>query len=55
MKAASIVILLPLLSVLIVSLYLAGGVSRTAALVLLAISVIGGIAGLLSRRDSRTG
>jgi len=47
MKAALFVILLPLMSVLIVSLYAAGGASRTVALVLLVVSVIGTIAGLL--------
>jgi len=49
MKAAGIVILLPLLSVLIVSLYVAGGSSRTAALVLLAVSAIGLLTGLVKR------
>ena len=50
MKAALFVILLPLMSVLIVSLYVAGGASRTAALVLLVVSVIGTVAGLLRRQ-----
>lgn len=54
MKAAGIVILLPLMSVLIVSLYVAGGASRTAAMVLLLVSVVAGIVGLLSRRGVRT-
>jgi hypothetical protein len=53
MKSAGIVILLPLLSVLIVSLYVAGGASRTAALVLLAASVIGLPATYLWKRYSR--
>lgn len=50
MKAALFVILLPLMSVLIVSLYVAGGASRTAALVLLVVSVIGTVTGLLRRQ-----
>ena len=50
MKAALFVILLPLMSVLIMSLYVAGGASRTAALVLLVVSVIGTVAGLLRRQ-----
>jgi hypothetical protein len=51
MKSASIVILLPLMSVLIVSLYLAGGAWRTVALVLLTASVIGGLASLVLKRS----
>jgi hypothetical protein len=47
MKAALFVILLPVMSVLIVSFYVACGASRTVALVLLIVSVIGAIAGLL--------
>ena len=39
MKAAGIVILLPLISVIIVSLYVHGGAARIAALVLLASSI----------------
>jgi hypothetical protein len=54
MKAAGIVILLPLMSVLIMSLFVAGGPSRTAAVALLLVSVVAGIAGLLSRRGTRT-
>jgi hypothetical protein len=50
MKAAGIVILLPLMSVLIVSLYVAGGESRTAALVLLGASVVGVLVGLRWKR-----
>jgi len=53
MKAAGIVILLPLMSVLIVSLYVAGEASRTAALLLLAVSVIGLLTGLMKRSGSR--
>ena len=53
MKSASIVILLPLMSVLIVSLYVAGGAARTAALVLLAASVIGVLARLIRRQNPR--
>lgn len=52
MKAAGIVILLPLISVLIVSLYVHGGASRIAALVLLVASVIAAVAGLVLRRKS---
>jgi hypothetical protein len=54
MKSASIVILLPLLSVLIVSLYVAGGASRTAALVLLAASLVGGVVSLIRKRNPRS-
>ncbi len=53
MKAAGIVILLPVMSVLIVSLYVAGGASRIAALVLLAVSAIALLTGLLKRSASR--
>jgi hypothetical protein len=53
MKSAGIVILLPLLSVLILSLYVAGGVPRTAALVLLAATVAGGLAGLILKRSPK--
>jgi hypothetical protein len=53
MKAAGIVIVLPLMSVLIVSLYVQGGASRAAALILLGASVVGAIAGFLSRRSAR--
>jgi hypothetical protein len=52
MKSASIVIVLPLMSVLIVSLYVAGGASRTAALGLLAASVVGGLVGFGRKRTS---
>ena len=53
MKAAGIVILLPLMSVLIVSLYVRGGTSRTAALLLLAISAIAFLMGLVKKNSSR--
>jgi positive regulator of sigma E activity len=53
MKSAGIVILLPLVSVLIVSLYVAGGASRAAALILLGASVVGAVAGFLWRRNAR--
>jgi hypothetical protein len=53
MKAAWIVILLPLMSVLIVSLYVRGGTSRTAALLLLAISAIAFLMGLVKKSSSR--
>jgi hypothetical protein len=52
MKAAGIVILFPLMSVLIVSLYVHGAASRIVALVLLVVSVIGLVAGLVLRRGS---
>jgi hypothetical protein len=51
MKSASLVILLPFLSVLILSLYTAGGVSRKAALILLGVSVIGLLAGFILKRS----
>lgn len=50
MKSASIVILLPLMSVLIVSLYVSGGRLRIAAFALLAASLIA-VAGLLIRKS----
>jgi hypothetical protein len=52
MKAAGIVILFPLISVVIVSLYVHGGISRIAALVLLVGSVVGGVAALIWKRPS---
>jgi len=52
MKAAGIVILFPLMSVLIVSLYVHGGTSRIAALLLLVGSVIAAVAGLVLKRKS---
>jgi len=53
MKAAGIVILLPLMSVLIVSLYVRGGTSRGAALLLLATSAIALVMGFLKKSGSR--
>jgi hypothetical protein len=53
MKAAGIVILLAVLSVLIVSRYVAGGTLRIAALVMLGASAIGAVVGLLQKRSSR--
>lgn len=53
MKAAGIVILFPLTSVIIVSLYVHGGASRIGALVLLSVSVVGLIAGLVCKRTRR--
>jgi hypothetical protein len=50
MKAADIVILLPVLSVLIVS---PGGTLRIGALVMLGASAIGAVVGLLQKRSSR--
>jgi hypothetical protein len=52
MKSASIIILLPLMSVLILSLYVHGGASRIAALVLLVGSVVGALAGIVLKRKS---
>ena len=42
MKAAGVVILLPLMSVLIVSLYVTGGASRVVALVVLVVQLVTG-------------
>lgn len=53
MKAAGIVILFPLISVLIVSLYVQGGASRIAALVLLVATVFGLLAGVVWKRAGR--
>jgi len=50
MKSAGIVILFPLISVIIVSLYVHGGASRIAALVLLAASFVGVLAGFIWKR-----
>jgi uncharacterized membrane protein len=47
MKAAGIVILFPLISVIIVSLYVHSGAFRTAALMLLAASLVGVLASLV--------
>jgi hypothetical protein len=52
MKSASIVILLPLMSVLVLSLYVAGGRMRMAAFALLAASLIAG-AGLVMKKSLR--
>jgi hypothetical protein len=49
MKSMGVIVLFPLLSVIILSLYGAGGASRVVAVVLLAVSVVG-IAGLLLKR-----
>ena len=53
MKSAGIVILLPLMSVLIVSLYVHGGAARAAALILLGAGVVGAVAVFLRRRNAR--
>jgi hypothetical protein len=53
MKAVAIVILFPLLSVITVSLYVHGGTSRIAALVLLMGSVVGVLAALIWKRTQR--
>jgi hypothetical protein len=47
MKTAAIVILFPVMSVVIVSLYVHGAASRIVALVLLVAGVIGVLAGFL--------
>jgi hypothetical protein len=49
MRSMGVIVLFPLLSVIILSLYARGGASRVAALVLLAATVVG-IAGLLLKR-----
>lgn len=51
MKAAGIVILFPLISVLIVSLYVQGGASRIVALVLLTASLVGSLTGFVLNRS----
>jgi len=51
MKAAGIVILFPLISVIIVSLYVHGGTSRIAALVLLVATILAVLAGLIRKRS----
>jgi hypothetical protein len=43
--------LFPLLSVVILSLYMAGGSARRAALILLAVSVVGGLVGFILKRS----
>ena len=53
MKAAAIVVLFPLISVVIVSLYVHGGTSRIAGLVLLLACVVGALAGLIWKRTRR--
>ena len=53
MKAAGIVILFPLVSVIIVSLYMNGGASRIGAVVVLGACVVGGLAGLVWKRTRR--
>jgi hypothetical protein len=50
MKAAGVVILFPLMTVLIVSLYAVGGASRVAALVLLAGSAVVLVSGFVKSR-----
>ena len=53
MKAAGIVICFPLMSVIIVSLYVHGGASRVAAVILLVSSTVGALAGLVWKRIRR--
>jgi hypothetical protein len=52
MKPAGVVILFPRISVIIVSLYIHGGASRIAALVLLAGSVLGIAVSLIRKRSA---
>jgi len=52
MKSMGLIVLLPFLSVIILSLHAAGGASRVAALALFAASVAGAIAGLFLKRHS---
>jgi hypothetical protein len=52
MKSMGVIVLFPLLSVIILSLYAMGGASRVAALVLVAASVVGFVGLLLRRRPS---
>jgi hypothetical protein len=54
MKSASIVILLPLMSVLIVSLYVSGGTSRNVTLALLSACVVGLVAAFALKRTGRS-
>ena len=53
MKAAAIVIMFPLISVIVVSLYVHGGASRVVALVLLATGLVGLLASLIWKRIPR--
>jgi len=53
MKSAGVVVLFPLLSVVILSLYGAGGAPRKAALVLLAVSLAFSLAGFILKRGPR--
>ena len=52
MKSMGVIVLFPLLSVIILSLYAMGAASRLAALVLLALSVLGALAGVILKRHS---
>jgi hypothetical protein len=49
MRSMGVIVLFPLLSVIILSLYAMGGATRVAAIVLL-VSTVVGIAGFLLRR-----
>jgi hypothetical protein len=51
MKALAAIVLLPFLSVVILSLYEMGGAAKIAALVLLAVCLIGAVAGLFWKRS----
>jgi len=53
MKAAAIVILLPLMSVIVVSLYVHGGAARIAALVIFAVGLLGVLAATVRKRTPR--
>ncbi len=53
MKSVGLIVLFPLLSVVILSLYAMGGASRVAALVLFVASIVLAITGLFLKRHSR--
>jgi hypothetical protein len=53
MKAVAIVILFPLISVIVVSLYVHGGASRIVTLVLLTASFIGAVISFICKRNPR--
>jgi hypothetical protein len=51
MKSLAVVIGLPFLTIVIVSLFAMGGLGRIASLTLLAICVVGAVAGLFWKRN----
>lgn len=53
MKPARIIILFPVISVLVLSLYLEGGVPRTVSYVLAAATVAGAVGAWMFKRPSR--